>query len=138
MAQAAPRSNAQGIGLSKAFSTFSSNDIEKAKDFYGGTLGLRLTEEMEGLGLHFENGQNIFIYPKPDHQPATFTVLNFPVDDITAVVENLTNKGVKFERFDGGLKTDERGIFWGKRENKGPNIAWFKDPAGNFLSVIEN
>lgn len=138
MAKAVTKTNEQDLAFTKAFSTFSADDIEKAKDFYGQVLGINVSDEMEGLALRFNDGQNVFIYPKPDHQPATFTVLNFPVDDISSAVDKLIGKGVKFERFEGDIKTDEQGIFWGKRENKGPNIAWFKDPAGNFLSVIED
>ncbi|MCC6328900.1 MAG: VOC family protein [Acidobacteria bacterium] len=137
MAQAVSRSNAKEIAFKEAFSTFSSNDIGKAKEFYGNKLGLKITDEMNGLGLHFENGQKIFIYPKPDHQPAAFTVLNFPVDDIAAAVDKLTELGVRFESYGSDIKTDEKGIFWGEKDNSGPNIAWFKDPAGNILSVIE-
>lgn len=127
----------KNVTFTKAFSTFSVNDVKKAKDFYSQTLGLKVKDEEEGIALNFDGGHNVFIYPKPDHQAATFTVLNFPVDDITAAVEKLTGLGVKFESFKGVMKTDAKGIFWGKKEGKGPNIAWFKDPAGNFLSVIE-
>lgn len=125
------------ITFSRAFSTFSSNDIEKAKEFYGKTLGLKVKDDEEGLGLVFDGGQQVFIYPKEDHQAATFTVLNFPVDDISAAVDKLSGLGVKFESYGGDMKTDDKGIFWGRKQGKGPNIAWFKDPAGNFLSVIE-
>lgn len=120
----------------KAFSSFSVNDIEKAKEFYGKTLELEVTEdlEMEGiLHLHIEGGGETIIYPKPDHTPATFTVLNFPVEDIENAVDKLTKRGIVFEQYDGSLKTDEKGIFRGG----GPLIAWFKDPAGNILSVLE-
>lgn len=117
---------------SKAFSGFSSNDIPKAKGFYAKTLGLDVTEENGMLSLHLTGGGNVLIYPKDDHQPATFTVLNFPVDDINGAVEGLTKAGVQFERYD-GMGQDDRGIMRGN----GPAIAWFKDPAGNILSVLE-
>jgi len=118
---------------SKAFSGFSSNQIEASKRFYGETLGLDVTEEMGGLGLHFAGGGEVFIYPKDNHEAATFTVLNFPVDDIEAAVDGLTAAGVTFERYD-GFNQDERGI---ARGEEGPAIAWFKDPAGNILSVLQ-
>ena len=120
---------------SKAFSSFSSNDIPAAKRFYGETLGLDVTEEMGGLGLHLSGGGEVFVYPKDDHAPATFTVLNFPVDDIDEAVDKLTEAGVRFEQYEGELQTDEQGIARGG--DGGPNIAWFKDPAGNILSVLQ-
>jgi predicted enzyme related to lactoylglutathione lyase len=117
----------------KAFSSFSVNDLEKAKAFYGQTLGLEVSETEEGLSLNLKGGNEIFIYPKPDHTPATFTLLNFVVDDVDQTVDDLTQLGVHFQIYnEGELKTDEKGIFRGK-----PKIAWFKDPAGNFLSVLE-
>ena len=124
---------------SKAFSGFSVNDIDKAKDFYGETLGLQVdkNDEMGGmLTVHINgNNNNILIYPKPNHTPATFTILNFPVKDIEAAVKELKARGVQFESYDSEyLKTDENNISKG---NGGPNIAWFTDPAGNILSVIE-
>ncbi|CAN5368513.1 VOC family protein [soil metagenome] len=120
---------------SKAFSGFSVDDISKAKDFYGKILGLTVSESDMGiLELKFEGGNRIIIYPKANHTPATFTVLNFPVDDIEKAVEELKTRGVKFEQYKGELKTDEKDIFRGG----GPLIAWFKDPAGNILSVLEN
>ncbi|MBB5397353.1 VOC family protein [Mucilaginibacter sp. AK015] len=124
---------------SKAFSGFSVNDIDKAKEFYGEVLGLRVdkTEDMGGmLNIHINgNSNSILVYPKSNHQPATYTILNFPVKDVEATVTELTARGVKFEIYDSEyLKTDERGVSKG---NGGPTIAWFKDPAGNFLSVIE-
>ena len=118
---------------SKAFSGYSSNDIPAAKRFYGETLGLNVTDEMGGLGLHLAGGGEVFIYPKDDHEPATFTVLNFAVDDIEAAVDELTAAGVAFERYD-GFDQDEKGI---ARGDEGPAIAWFKDPAGNILSVLQ-
>lgn len=119
----------------KAFSGFSVNDIEKAKIFYAEVLGLEVSTEMHGfLNLHIAGESNILIYPKPNHVPATFTVLNFPVPDIEKAVDELVKLGIVFEKYDyPQLKTDEKGIC---REE--PLIAWFKDPAGNILSVIEN
>ncbi len=122
---------------SKAFGSFSVDDIPKAKQFYGEILGLEVSEQPEGLALKLTGGGSVFIYPKPDHEPAGFTVLNFPVDDIEKAVDGLTAKGVKFEQYDGDIKTDEKGIFHGSEtEGGGPDIAWFKDPAGNILSVL--
>lgn len=116
-----------------AYSGFSVNDLQKAKRFYGDILGLEVTENksMGGLlKLHLGGGSNVLIYPKPDHVPATFTILNFPVSDIRKTVSDLKKLGVKFEHYQ---DTDKDGI----THNEGPLIAWFKDPAGNFLSVIE-
>jgi len=119
----------------KAFSGFSANDIPKAKQFYQDTLGLNVTENNGMLTLKFTNGAQVIIYPKPNHTPATFTVLNFPVENVEKTVDELTAKGVKFEHYDmPQLKTDEKGIV---RGNGGPTIAWFTDPAGNILSVLE-
>ena len=118
---------------SKAFSGFSVNDIHKAKDFYGKTLGLEVSEAHGLLNLHLAGGTKVLIYPKPNHAPASFTILNFPVDNIEKAVDQLTKKGVRFERYEGDLKTDAKGVFRGG----GPLIAWFKDPAGNILSVLE-
>ncbi len=117
----------------KAFSGFSVNDIQKAKEFYGETLGLEVSETHGLLSLHLAGGATILVYPKPNHIPATFTILNFPVADIEEAVDQLSRKGVRFERYDGDLKTDDKGIFRGG----GPLIAWFKDPAGNVSSVLE-
>jgi catechol 2,3-dioxygenase-like lactoylglutathione lyase family enzyme len=119
---------------SKAFSGFSSNEIEASERFYGETLGLDVTAEMGGLGLHLAGGGEVFIYPKDDHQPATFTVLNFPVEDVEAAVDRLTAAGVTFERYE-GFDQDEKGIM--RSDGEGPTIAWFKDPAGNILSVLQ-
>jgi predicted enzyme related to lactoylglutathione lyase len=119
---------------SKAFSGFSANDIAKAKEFYGRTLGLKVSEANGLLTLHLADGNNVLIYPKPNHTPATFTVLNFPVDDVDQAVDELTKRGVRFEIYDQPeIKTDKKGIMRGN----GPTIAWFKDPAGNILSVVE-
>ena len=118
----------------KAFSSFSVKDLDGAKKFYGQMLGLPVSESDEGLILHTKGGIDVFIYPKPDHTPATFTVLNFVVDDVDRAVDELTKLGIRFQIYDKGeLKTDDRGVFQGK-----PKIAWFKDPAGNFLSILEN
>ncbi len=115
---------------------FSTNDIAEAKKFYGEILGFSIEENSGGiLTLQFVNGGRTFIYPKPDHQPATFTIMNIMVDDIEESVDGLTAKGVSFEHYD---MTDEKGIAWGKKANMGPNIAWFKDPAGNILSLLED
>jgi len=119
----------------KAFSGFSVNDLKRAKEFYGQTLGLEVSEMPEGLELHIQGGTRVFIYPKPNHTPATFTVLNFPVRDIEQAVDKLTKLGVRFEHYDhGNIKTDSKGI----SRAGGHEIAWFKDPAGNILSVLQD
>jgi predicted enzyme related to lactoylglutathione lyase len=119
---------------SKAFSGFSANDIPKAKEFYGQTLGLEVSEDHGLLTLHLAGGHKVVIYPKPNHVPATFTVLNFSVKNVDQAVDELKKRGVRFEIYNlPDLKTDEKGIMRGK----GPTIAWFKDPAGNILSVLE-
>ncbi len=118
----------------KAFSGFSVNDVQKAKEFYGQTLGLDVSEAHGLLQLHIAGGTTILMYPKENHIPATFTILNFPVANIEQTVDELVRRGVYFESYnEGGLVTDEKGIFRGG----GPKIAWFKDPAGNLLSVLE-
>jgi catechol 2,3-dioxygenase-like lactoylglutathione lyase family enzyme len=117
-----------------AFSGFSVGDLQRAKQFYGETLGLSVSENPAGLELHLGGGARVFVYPKPNHEPATFTILNFPVASIDEAVDELTAVGVTFERYD-GLEQDEKGI---ARGGGGPNIAWFKDPAGNILSVLED
>jgi catechol 2,3-dioxygenase-like lactoylglutathione lyase family enzyme len=114
---------------SPAFSGFSTDDIEAARTFYADVLGLGVTEEDGMLTLHLGGGATVLVYPKPDHRPATFTVLNFPVDDLEATVDALTGRGVAFERYEG---TDEHGI----QRGWGPAIAWFADPAGNICSVL--
>lgn len=121
---------------SKAFSSFSVNDLQKARDFYGRTLGLDVKEDRRGLNLRIGGADAVFLYPKPNHTPATFTVLNFLVGSVEEAVAQLAAKGVRFEKYDlPGIKTDDKGI---ARAGEGPTIAWFKDPAGNILSVIEN
>ena len=119
---------------SRAFSGFSVDDLDKAEAFYGGTLGLGVdrADEMHILRVRFAGDRHAIVYEKPDHQPATFTVLNFPVPDIDAVVDGLTARGVVFEHYD-GFGQDEKGVM----RDRGPLIAWFKDPAGNILSVVE-
>ena len=120
----------------KAFSGFSVDDLAQAKDFYVGVLGLDVTEEAMGiLRLNIAGSSGVIVYSKPNHEPATFTILNFPVDDIEKAVDELTAKGVAFEHYDyPDLKTDAKGI---ADDGRGPKIAWFKDPAGNILSVLE-
>jgi len=118
----------------KAFSGFSVNDIPRAKQFYGETLGLSVAEQNGMLMLHLAGGGTVLVYPKGNHEPATFTILNFPVPDVEETVDRLTEAGVPFEHYEGiGLQTDEKGIMRGE----GPTIAWFKDPAGNILSVLD-
>jgi catechol 2,3-dioxygenase-like lactoylglutathione lyase family enzyme len=117
----------------KAFSGFAVDDLEAAKNFYGEVLGLDATEENGLLNLHLAGGRDTLVYPKPDHTPAAYTILNFPVPDLDAAVEELTRRGVTFERYD-GFDQDERGI---ARGAEGPPIAWFTDPAGNILAVLE-
>jgi catechol 2,3-dioxygenase-like lactoylglutathione lyase family enzyme len=120
---------------SKAFSGFSVDDLQKAKQFYGETLGVEVNESTGFLNLHLGSGAKVLVYPKPNHTPATFTILNFPVDSVDKAVDELTKRGVRFEIYDEpNLKTDARGI---SRGGGGPTIAWFKDPAGNILSVLE-
>jgi catechol-2,3-dioxygenase len=121
----------------KAFSSFSVDDLQQAKKFYSQTLGLEVSEAYGGrlLELHIGGRRNILIYPKDNHTPATFTILNFPVENLEQSVDDLTKRGVRFEIYnEGDIKTDEKGI---SLSNEGPKIAWFKDPAGNVLSVLE-
>jgi predicted enzyme related to lactoylglutathione lyase len=138
MAQAVGKKTKESF-FTGAFSSFSVDDIGEAMEFYGKTLGVEVSDNEEGgLELSFDDGSSVFVYPKDDHDPATFTVLNFQVDDIEDAVDELIDQGITFEQYDGEMQTDEKGIFLGKENGKGPNIAWFKDPAGNFLSVIED
>ena len=121
------------LGDSKAFSGFSTNDIPKAKQFYADTLGIEVTEENGMLTLNLAGGDRpTLVYPKPDHEPATFTILNFPVANIDDAARELADRGVQFERYE-GMGQDELGVM----RDQGPPIAWFKDPAGNVLSVIQ-
>lgn len=123
----------------QAFSSFSVDDIEKAKAFYSKILGLDISEEEHGyLWLHTGGDQKTFIYQKDNHEPATFTILNLLVDDIDKAADELTKRGVNFEHYKGEMETDAKGIFRGARREMGPNIAWFKDPAGNILSILES
>ena len=137
MAQATSRKAEESI-FTGAFSSFSVDNLKSAKEFYSKTLGLDVEETDEGLELNIEDSGSVFLYPKEDHEPATFTVLNFTVDDIDDGVDELTSRGITFESYEGEMQTDEKGIFRGADNEAGPNIAWFKDPAGNFLSVIED
>jgi catechol 2,3-dioxygenase-like lactoylglutathione lyase family enzyme len=122
------------FGNTKAYSGFSVDDIAAAKKFYGETLGLRVSEENGLLTLHIAGDRDTLVYPKPDHTPATFTILNFPVTNIEKAVDDLSQRGVEFEHYKGtDIETDDKGIFRGG----GPLIAWFKDPAGNILSVLQ-
>jgi predicted enzyme related to lactoylglutathione lyase len=119
---------------SQAFSSFSVNDIEKAKQFYGETLGLEVAEGPMGIMELKTATGSVMVYPKPDHEGAVFTVLNFPVADVEKTVDALTERGVSFEQYEGELQTDEKGIMRGQ----GPLIAWFKDPFGNIISIIDS
>lgn len=116
-----------------AFSGFSVDDVGKAKKFYGETLGLEVSEAHGLMTLHLAGGGRVIVYPKPNHVPATFTILNFPVSDVEKAVDALAGRGIRFEQYEGDIRTDEKGISRGR----GPKIAWFKDPAGNILSVLE-
>jgi catechol 2,3-dioxygenase-like lactoylglutathione lyase family enzyme len=122
-----------------AFSGFSVDKLEKAKDFYTKKLGLELSDDKMGLQLKLPGGGSLFIYDKPDHEPASFTVLNFVVSDIDKAVDELTEQGIKFEHYDNmPAPLDEKGIARGLSAGQGPDIAWFKDPAGNTLSVLQS
>jgi predicted enzyme related to lactoylglutathione lyase len=121
------------IDAKKAFNGFSVNDLAAAKDFYGKTLGVGLEEIPAGLRLKIGNG--ILVYPKSDHVPATYTILNFPVDNIDQALDELSGKGIKFEHYAG--ITDHKGVARGLAHDRGPDIAWFKDPAGNILSILQ-
>ena len=116
----------------KAFSGFAVDDVERAREFYGETLGIETSEENGLLTLHLAGDRPTLVYPKPDFTPATYTILNFPVEDIDKIVDALAARGVSFEKYE-GFGQDEKGIARGQ----GPSIAWFKDPAGNIMSVIE-
>jgi catechol 2,3-dioxygenase-like lactoylglutathione lyase family enzyme len=136
MAQAGKKKSQESF-FTGTFSSFSVDDLDAANEFYSKTLGVDVSQTEQGLQLSFDSGPGIFLYPKDNHEPATFTVLNFLVDDIDEAVDDLTDRGITFESYKGEMKTDEKGIFRGADDDNGPNIAWFKDPAGNFLAVIE-
>ncbi|HYU85242.1 MAG TPA: VOC family protein [Kribbellaceae bacterium] len=124
------------FGNTKAFSGFSVDDLEAAKRFYGEVLGIEVEEANGLLTLQLDGGNRpTLVYPKDDHQPASYTTLNFPVDDIDAAVDALVAKGVTFERYEGSPQ-DEKGVLRGKKLDMGPDIAWFTDPAGNILAVL--
>jgi catechol 2,3-dioxygenase-like lactoylglutathione lyase family enzyme len=118
---------------SKAFGGFAVDDLERARRFYAETLGIKTSEQYGLMTLHLAGGRDTLVYPKAGHAPASYTILNFPVDDIEAAVDELTAPGVRFERYE-GMEQDERGISRGGR----PYIAWFTDPAGNILSVLQD
>lgn len=120
------------------FSSFSVNDVEAAKAFYGDTLGLNVEDEMGGLRLTLEGGGNVFIYQRGDHGPAIFTVLNFVVDNIDATIDILTSKGINMERYDYlPAEQDEKGVLRGLAAGMGPDIAWCKDPSGNTIAILQ-
>jgi catechol 2,3-dioxygenase-like lactoylglutathione lyase family enzyme len=121
----------QMLAHSKAYSGFAVSDLDKARDFYQNTLGVTAGDRMGMLELRFDDGHAVLVYPKPDHQPANYTILNFPVEDLEKTVSELTARGVEFARYD-GFDQDELGI---ARAPQGPPIAWFTDPSGNILSV---
>ncbi|HUH07128.1 MAG TPA: VOC family protein [Egibacteraceae bacterium] len=121
------------FAATKAFSGFSVDDLDAATAFYGETLGLRVSQSDGLLFLHIAGDRDILVYPKPNHTPASFTILNFPVDDVDRAVDELMSRGVRFERYD-GFEQDEKGV---ARGDDGPPIAWFTDPAGNILGVLE-
>ena len=120
------------LGDTKVYSGFSVDDLEKARHFYGELLGIRTSEEYGLMTLHLAGGRDTLVYPKPDHTPAAYTILNFEVDDIDQTVDGLAARGVRFEHYE-GLGQDEKGI----NRAGGPYIAWFKDPAGNILAVLQ-
>jgi catechol 2,3-dioxygenase-like lactoylglutathione lyase family enzyme len=128
------------MNVLNTFSGISVSDLAQAKEFYTKTLGLELKNEEMGLQIDLPGGAQLFVYEKSDHQPATFTVLNFVVENIDTTIDELAGKGIKFDHYDlgGGAETDEKGVLRGLAANMGPDIAWFKDPAGNVLSVIQD
>ena len=137
MAQATRKKNSELFKLNESFSTYSVDDVEAAKEFYADVLGIEVTDEKEGgIGLKL-GSQNVYLYPKEDHEPAEFTVLNIAVTDIDAAADELSARGIEFESYGGDIETDDKGIFRGGDKGQGPNIAWFKDPADNILSLIE-
>lgn len=132
------RKDERQLEFQGGFSSFAVKDIEEAMDFYGETLGLKVSETMGGFELEIPaTDDRVFVYTKDDHEAATFTVFNLNVDDVEAAANELKNRGVEFETYDDPMKTDENGIFWGKEIGEGPNIAWFKDPSGNIVSILE-
>jgi predicted enzyme related to lactoylglutathione lyase len=127
------------LARAKAFNGFAVPDLNEARRFYGEVLGLdtEVMDEQNGLmALHLSGGHDTLVYAKPDHEPATYTILNFNVDDIDAAVDGLAERGVQFERYE-GMQQDEKGIMRGRSAGRGPDIAWFTDPAGNILSVLQ-
>ena len=137
MAQATQQKNKSVFKLDESFSTYSIDDVGAAAKFYKDKLGINVTDEKEGgIGLKL-GSQSVYLYPKEDHKPASFTVLNIAVTDIDTAVEELKSRGIEFESYGGDIETDEKGIFRGGDKGSGPNIAWFKDPAGNILSLFE-
>lgn len=137
MAQPKKQKNNEIFKLDESFSTYSIDDVGEARSFYADTLGIDVTDEKEGgIGLNLA-GRSVYLYPKEDHKPAAFTVLNLAVDDIDEAVDELKSRGIEFESYDGDIATDDNGIFRGGEKGQGPNIAWFKDPADNIISVIE-
>jgi catechol 2,3-dioxygenase-like lactoylglutathione lyase family enzyme len=127
------------LANAKAFSGFAVDDLDKAREFYADTLGVRvevLDQDNGLMSLHHPEGRDTLVYRKADHVPATYTVLNFDVDDIDEVVDALAARGVQFERYD-DFPQDEKGVMRGRAANRGPDIAWFTDPAGNILSVLQ-
>lgn len=125
------------LNVLSTFSGFSVNDLEAAKRFYGKVLGCYIEDQFGGASLTLPGGAHAWLYQKPDHQPATYTMLDFVVSDIDEAYQYLAGNGVEFEHYPGSPQ-DEKGIMRGKDQNRGPNIAWFKDPAGNILAILEN
>lgn len=121
-----------------SFSGFSVDDLVRARDFYTSKLGLEVESDTMGLLFRLPGGGRVFVYDKPNHLPASFTILNFAVDDIDEAVDALTDQGIHFERYPGGPPQDAKGILRGREANMGPDIAWFKDPAGNILSLLQD
>ncbi len=119
------------------FSGFSVDDLERAKDFYGGKLGLKMESATGGMSILLPHGAKAWVYPKPDHTAASYTMLDFVVEDIDEAVDALVDRGIEFEHY-AGSPQDKKGIMRGKEHDLGPNIAWFKDPAGNILAVLES
>jgi catechol 2,3-dioxygenase-like lactoylglutathione lyase family enzyme len=139
MAQAtAKKEKSSELEFKGGFTTFAVKDVKKATEFYKKTLGLDVEENMGGFNLTIpQTDSAVFVYPKEDHEPAVFTVFNLFVDDIAQAVEELKTRNIEFESYDEPMKTDENGIYWGQKEGNGPNIAWFTDPSGNIISVLE-